>query len=313
MRKVVYSRYGGTEVLEMVEQPSPTPLLGQVLIDVKAVALNPLDWKIYEGQMAFVTGSKFPRGIGIEFAGEVAKAGPAVGRFKPGDPVFGMLDPFKGDALGDQVIASEQQIHLKPPTLSFEQAAALPIGGLSALQILDDLAQVGKGTEVLINGATGGIGTMATQIAKRRGAIVTAVVGKRGVPLAMRWRCDHIVDRSSQDVLGLNRRFDVIIDLSDKLPFAASKPLLKSRSVYVNAYPNPKDILLGYIHNAVSQRKRRILMMKPNAERLELLGRLAGDWLEVVVGTTFPMSDFRRAYSETKANGSAGKTVFVVT
>jgi NADPH:quinone reductase-like Zn-dependent oxidoreductase len=296
----------------MAEQPSPTPTPGQVLVDVKAVALNPLDWKIFEGQMSFMTGSKFPRGLGIEFAGVVAQSSPTVGRFKPGEPVFGMLEPFKGDALGDQVVASDQQLHLKPAALSFEQAAALPIGGLSALQILDDLAHVGKGTEVLINGATGGIGTMAVQIAKHRGAIVTAVVGKRGIPLATRWRCDHIVDRSSQEVLRLNRRFDVVVDLSDKLPFAAAKPLLKPKSVYVNAYPNPKDIVLGAIHNAVSQRKRRILMMKPNPGRLEWLGQQAGDWLEVVVGATFPMSDFRRAYAETKAKGSLGKEVFVV-
>jgi NADPH:quinone reductase-like Zn-dependent oxidoreductase len=312
MRKVVYSRYGGTEVLEMVEQPSPIPSHGQVLVNVKAVALNPLDWKIFEGQMAFVTGSKFPRGVGIEFAGEVAETGPSVSRFKPGDPVFGMLEPFKGGALGSQVLASEQQVHVKPAALSFEQAAALPIGGLSALQILDDLAQVGQGTEVLINGATGGIGTLATQMAKHRGAVVTAVVGQRGVPLATRWRCDHVVERTSQNVLSLNRRFDVVIDLSDKLPFAAARPLMKPLSVYVNAYPNPKDILLGYINNAVSDRKRRILMMKPHAGRLEQLGQQAGDWLEVVIGATYPMGDFRRAYSETKARGSVGKTVFVV-
>jgi NADPH:quinone reductase-like Zn-dependent oxidoreductase len=312
MRKVVYSRYGGPEVLEVVEQPSPTPVQGQVLVDVKAVALNPLDWKLFEGQLAFLTGSKFPRAVGIEFAGTVAEVGPGVRRFRPGDAVFGLLEPFKGGALGSQVLAGEQQLQLKPAAVSFEQAAALPIGGLSALQILDDLAPVGPGTEVLINGATGGIGTLATQMAKQRGAAVTAVVGPRGVPLAKRWHCDHIVDRSSQDVLALKRRFDVIIDLSDKLPFAAAKPLMKPRSVYVNADPNPKDIVLGYLHNAVSSRKRRILMMKPHAGRLEQLGQLAGDGLEVVVGATYPMADFRRAYAETKARGSVGKSVFVV-
>lgn len=312
MRKVIYNRYGGTEVLEMVEQPGPTPLGNQVLVDVRAVALNPLDWKIFEGKMAFMTGSKFPRGVGIEFAGVVASIASGAGPFKPGDEVFGMLEPFKGGALAEQVLVTDRQILRKPSALSFEQAAALPIGGLSALQILDDLAPIREGTEVLINGATGGVGCFVAQIAKRRGAIVTAVVSPRGVPLATKWRCDHVIDRSKQDVLHLNRRFDVVIDLSDKLSFAAAKPLLKQASVYVNAYPNPKDILLGLIHNAVSKRKRRILMMKPNAARLELLGRDARAWLEVVVGTTYSIAEFKRAYMETQARGTLGKAVIVV-
>lgn len=312
MKKVIYNRYGSFDDLEMVDGRVPSPARDEVLVEVKAVALNPLDWKILEGQLKLMTGRKFPRGIGIEFSGVIAQTGPAVTRFKVGDQVFGMLVAFKGGALAEQVVATQDQIFMKPANLSFAQAAALPIAGVSALQILDDLAPVQKGAEVLINGAVGGVGSVLTQIAKRRGAVVTAVVSARGVDLAHQLGCDSVLDYGKVSLSGLNRRFDVVIDLSDKLPFAAAKPLMKPRSVYVNARPDPAAMAAGFLNNLVSGRKRKILMMKETQARFATLHDQARDWLQVIVSKTFPMVDFKAAYTEVKAKGALGKAVFTL-
>lgn len=310
MRQIIYKRYGSFSDLEMVDQPTPRPAHDQVLVNVEAVAINPLDWKILEGQMKLMTGSKFPRGIGIEFSGVVSQVGSSVTRFRKGDEVFGMLEAFKGGALADQVLAKEAQMHTKPATLSFVQAAALPISGTSALQILDALAPVQAGTEVLINGAAGGIGTLLTQMAKQRGARVTAVVGRRGIDLATQLHSDFVVDYSSTNLVELNRQFDVVVDLSDKLPFATAKSLMKPRSVYVNTLPDPKSMLASAVNNLLSQRKRKILMMKPSQEKLATLSRYASEWMKVIVGKTAAMETYQTTYADVKAAGTLGKAVF---
>ncbi len=312
MKQIIYNRYGSFNDLEMVDRPTPTPAAGQVLVDVKATAINPLDWKILEGQMKLMTGSKFPRGIGIEFSGVVSQLGSSVTRFQVGDAVFGMLEAFKGGALAEQVVAKVEQIQIKPPNLSFVEAAALPISGTSALQILDDLASVHEGSEILINGAGGGIGTLLMQIAKRRGAIVTAVVSRRGIGLAKKLKSDFVVDYSTTPLQQLAQRFDVVIDLSDKLPFAQAMALMKPSATYVNTLPDPKSMAAGAIHNIFSARKRKILVMKPTQEKLTTVADYARDWMDLVIGKTAQWSEFKSTYAEVKAAGTLGKAVFSI-
>lgn len=312
MKQIIYNRYGSFNDLEMVERPAPAPAAQQVLVDVRAVAINPLDWKILEGQMKLMTGSKFPRGIGIEFSGTVSQVGGSVARLKVGDEVFGMLEAFKGGALAEQLVVKPEQIHKKPANLSFVQAAALSISGTSALQILDELSPIEAGSEILINGAAGGIGTVLTQIAKRRGAVVTSVVSRRGIDLAKQLQSDFVVDYSSTRLKELAQRFDVIVDLSDKFAFADAKALMKPSAIYVNTLPDPKAMAAGAINNLVSARKRKILVMKHSQEKLATLAEYASDWMEVVVGTTAPWSAFKSTYADVKAKGTLGKAVFFI-
>jgi len=160
MKKIIYSKFGGAEVLELANVSVPSVEEKNVLIKVKAVSVNPLDWKIRNGEMKLMSGSKFPRGIGIDFSGIVKTAGNAVTKYKAGDEVFGILDVFKGEALAEYIIASEKEIAIKPSNISFDQAAAMAVVGSAALQIFDTLVKLKKGTEVLINGASGGIGML---------------------------------------------------------------------------------------------------------------------------------------------------------
>jgi NADPH:quinone reductase-like Zn-dependent oxidoreductase len=312
MRKVLYSRFGDEQVLEVREQPTPTIAQNQLLIQVKAASINPLDWKIYGGEMKLLSGTKFPKGVGIDFAGVVTQVGTSVTRFRVGDAVFGLLNVFKGGALADYVVATEADIALKPATISFDQAASLPVAGLAALQIVDQLAAVSQGQEVLINGATGGVGLFAIQLAKQRGARVTAVAGPAGVQRATQLGADAVLDYTKQAISQLTQRFDTIIDLSDQLAFKAAKKLLKPRATFVNMLPSPQGLIRSFFHNLFSPRKRKILILKPTAAGLNTLATLAQDGLQIPVEQVYLLANVRQAYQETSRGKVKGKAVVVL-
>ncbi|GGF01468.1 NAD(P)-dependent alcohol dehydrogenase [Hymenobacter cavernae] len=312
MRKVLYSRFGDERVLEVREQPTPAIAKDQLLIQVKAASINPLDWKIYHGEMKLLSGSKFPKGVGIDFAGIVSQVGLGVARYQVGDAVFGFLDVFKGGALADYVVVAEAAIASKPATISFDQAAALPVTGLAALQIVDQLAAVGQGHEVLINGAAGGVGLFAIQLAKRCGARVTAVTGPAGLQRATQMGADLVVDYTKQRISQLPQRFDTIIDLSDKLAFKAAKELLKPRATFVSMLPSPLGLAGSFFHNLFSSRKRKILILKPTATGLNALAALAQDGLQIPVEKVYDLAHVRQAYGETSQGKVRGKAVLVL-
>ena len=312
MRKVLYNRFGDEQVLEVREQPTPTIAKKQLLIQVKATSINPLDWKIYGGQLKLLSGSKFPKGVGIDFAGIVTQVGPGVTRFQVGDAVFGLLDVFKGGALADYVVVTEADITLKPATLSFDQAAALPVAGLAALQIVDQLAAISQGHEVLINGATGGVGLFTIQLAKKRGARVTAVVGPAGVQRATQLGADVVIDYTKQNISQLAQQFDTLIDLSDKLAFKAAKKLLKPRATFVGTLPSPQGLIRSFLHNLFSAKKRKILILKPTPAGLNTLAALAQDQLQIPVEKVYTLANVRQAYQETSRSQVKGKAVVVL-
>jgi NADPH:quinone reductase-like Zn-dependent oxidoreductase len=312
MKKVSYGHYGSVAALEMIEAPVPEPAGAQLLIQVKAVAINPLDWKILEGKMKLMSGAKFPKGIGIDFSGVVQRVGAGVGRFRPGDAVFGAVDPFKGGALAEYLLVRERDIALKPKNISFEQAAALPTVGTAALQIFDGLATLGKGTTVLINGASGGIGMFAIQIAKRKGAHVTGVASTKSLAWVKQWGSDAVLDYWKEDLLNGGKKYDVVLDLSGKLPYQAAKKIMKPNSVYVNSIPGPREIVGAFVHNLFSKQKYKVLLLKQAQTHLETLAAYAAAGMDILVGASFPMASFRQAYAEASTGGIAGKAVFTV-
>jgi NADPH:quinone reductase-like Zn-dependent oxidoreductase len=309
MRKVIYNAFGDESVLELVEQPIPTPGKDQLLVKVKAVSINPLDWKVYGGKMKLMSGSKFPKSVGIDFSGVVEIKGGQGTRFKEGDEVFGIMDVFKGGALADYLVVREADLAIKPANLTFEEAAALPVTGLSALQIIDQMAQVGKGDEVLINGATGGIGIFAIQIAKKRGAVVTAVVGTKGVAKAASWGADKVIDYTRQGVQRLNKKFDVVIDLSTKLSFKTAKTMMKGNGIFITTLPSPQMLIYSFFNNLFSGKKLKILILKPSLEGFETLGNLAEKDLQIVLDKTYSLSQVRDAYQDSSRGKTFGKSV----
>ncbi|TGE09486.1 NAD(P)-dependent alcohol dehydrogenase [Hymenobacter fodinae] len=312
MRKVLYDRFGDEQVLEVREQPAPTISQNQLLIQVKAASINPLDWKIYHGEMKLLSGSSFPKGVGIDFAGIVSQVGSGVTRYRPGDAVFGFLEVFKGGALADYVVVTEEAIAHKPANISFDQAAALPVTGLAALQIVDQLAGVRQGHEVLINGATGGVGLFAIQLAKQRGARVTAVAGPAGLGQATQLGADSVIDYTKQRIGELPQRFDAIIDMSDKLSFTAAQQLLKPRATFVSMLPSPLGLARAFFHNLFSGQKHQILILKPSATGLRTLAALAEGGLQIPVEKVYDLANIRQAYQETSQGQVKGKAVVVL-
>lgn len=312
VRKVIYKQFGDESVLEIADQAVPSIQKDQLLIRVKAVSINPLDWKVYGGDMKLMSGSTFPKSVGIDFSGIVEQPGSAVTRFTAGDAVIGVLDVFKGGALADYVVVKETDIAPKPTNISFEQAAALPLTGLSALQIIDQLAAVSPNQDVLINGATGGIGVFAVQIAKKRGARVTAVVSTKGVAEATKWGADTVIDYTKQSIKHLAQQFDAVIDLSTKLSFTEAKNLMKPKAIFVSTLPAPLPLLYSFVNNLFSGQKHKILIVKLTVDRLNTLTHLAEDDLQIVLDKTYSFANVREAYGEARRGKLIGKSVIVL-
>ncbi|WP_343670876.1 NAD(P)-dependent alcohol dehydrogenase [Chitinophaga sp.] len=294
MKKITYQQFGGTEVLQMTDAPMPE---GEIVVKVKAVSINPLDWKIWQGEMTLMSGRKFPKSVGIDFSGIVEKGN---GSYRKGDEVFGIASIFKGGALAEYVAVKAKDIAHKPRTLSFEEAAALPVVGGAALQIFRQLVRIQPGMEVLINGAGGGIGPLAIQLAKKAGAIVTSVVGPAALDMVSRLGSDVVINYRQQNIG--NKTFDVVIDLSGKMNYSAAKIYLKKKGVYINTSPGPREI----IGSLFSGGRYKLLFLKPKIEQL------ADSGLQVFISRTYDWRDYKKAYDEVKKGGITGKAVFVI-
>jgi len=235
MKAVVYCDYGSADVLELEDVERPTPADDQVLVRVHAASLNPLDWHYMRGTpyiMRLEAGLRKPKVIrlGVDFAGTVEAAGARVTRFKRGDQVFG----GRTGALAEYVTVREDgAVALTPASLTFEQAAAVPIAGVTALQGLRDKGKLEPGQKVLINGASGGVGTFAVQIAKAFGANVTGVCSTRNVEMVRSLGADQVVDYTKADFTRNGERYDVMLDNVGNHSLSASRRVLAPKGKYV--------------------------------------------------------------------------------
>lgn len=217
MKAIVYETYGSPDVLEMKEVATPTPQANEVLIKVQATSANPLDWHLMRGEPFLArleNGLQKPKvtRLGADVAGRVEAVGANVTRFQPGDAVFGENFTRGLGAFAEYVAVSEDALALKPESLSFEAAAAVPIAALTALQGLRNKGQIQAGESVLVNGASGGVGTFAVQIAKALGAEVTGVCSTRNVELVRSIGADHVIDYTKEDFTQKRGHYDLIFD-----------------------------------------------------------------------------------------------------
>ncbi len=247
MKAIVYREYGSPDVLRCEDVAKPTPAENEVLVRVRAAALNPLDCHLIRGAyvMRPMTGLRRPRMTrsGADFAGEVEAVGGNVTRFQPGDAVFGAV---RG-AFAEYVCAPESRLAKKPANLTFEQAAALPVAGLSALQGLRDKGRIQAGQKVLINGAAGGVGTFAVQIARSFGATVTGVCSTANVELVRSIGADHVVDYTRNDFTQSGERYDLMLDCVGNRSMSACRRVLTPRGTFVVVGMKPGSRGMGLI------------------------------------------------------------------
>jgi NADPH:quinone reductase-like Zn-dependent oxidoreductase len=239
MKAVVYRCYGSPDVLEYVDVAKPTPTGDEVLVKVVAAAVNPLDWHYMRGEPYFMrlmgagVGAPANPRMGVDFAGVVESIGENVADFKPGDEVFG----GRNGAFAEYVIVPENRaIAMKPANLSFEQAASVGIAGITAIQALRDHGKLQPGQKVLINGASGGVGTFAVQIAKAMGAEVTGVCSTRNVEMVLGLGADHVFDYKKESYLDGGEQYDLIVDM------VGNNSLLSNRKVLT---PDGSFVIVG--------------------------------------------------------------------
>jgi len=235
MKAVVYGDYGGPDVLRQVEIDKPVPAKDQILVKVHAAAVNPVDWHLMRGTpylMRLDSGLGKPKStrLGIDYSGTVEAAGSSVARLRVGDAIFG---GGTGTLAEYVAVPAESDVVLKPARLTFEQAAAVNVAGKTALQALVRKAQVQPGQKVLINGASGGVGTFAVQIAKAFGAEVTGVQSTRNLELVRSLGADHVIDYTKEDFTTMAARYDVIIDNVGNRSLSDVRRVLKPEGRYV--------------------------------------------------------------------------------
>lgn len=217
MKRIQYLKYGEPEELFLADVDQPEPGPGQIRVEVRAASVNPMDWKIRRGEMKLMSGSQFPRGLGHDFSGVVDAVGPGVERFRTGDEVFGAASIRRADAFADYVISDTGALALKPPNVTFEQAATLTVFGSAAWIGLIAKAKLRAGQSVLITGCLGGVGRSAVQIARMQGAIVTGTCRASGREEAQALEVSEVIDYRAFDVGSYSQRFDVVFDTAGAL------------------------------------------------------------------------------------------------
>ncbi len=323
MKAIVYRRNGSPDVLEYEEIEKPRPGDQEVLVKVRAASVNPLDWRLMRGlptPLRLLTGRVRPKleRPGVDVAGEVEAVGRQVTRFKAGDLVFGAC---KG-AFAEYGCAAESRLALKPENVTFEQAASVAVAGVTAPQALRDKAKLQARQKVLINGASGGVGTFAVQIAKSMGAHVTSVCSGRNVELARSLGADGIIDYTRDDVTRVSARYDLILDNVGNHSAATWRRLLTPRGVCV-IIGGPKgfrpmvrflmtSVLGAMVLSRVVSQTLLVFVARVDREALDSLGALmkAGSVLPVI-DRVYKMSEARDAMRYAEEGHARGKVVLV--
>ena len=325
MKAVVYTDYGSPDVLEIRDIKKPVPNDDQVLIKVRAASINPLDWHFMEGTpyiMRMGVGLRKPKDprLGVDMAGQVEAVGKNVTQFKPGDEVFGA----RNGAFAEYVCArADKAVVLKPANVTFEQAASVAIAAVTALQGLRDKGHVQPGQNVLINGASGGVGTFAVQIAKSFGAEVTGVCSTRNLDLVRSLGADHVIDYTKEDFTKGEQRYDLILDNVGTQPLSGFRHVLQPKGICVmigGGGPNDGG-LIGPLARPVKalllspfiSQKMGMFMAELNKKDLTILGDLMQSGkVTPVIDRTYPLSQIAEAIRYLEQGHARGKVVITM-
>jgi len=322
MQAIVYEQYGSPDVIELREVEKPTPNDDEVLIKVYAAAVTAGDAIVLKGEpfvTRFATGLLKPKNTipGKEMAGRVEAIGGKVTQFQPGDEVYGDLSVAGWGALAEYVAVPENAIALKPANLTFEQAAAVPESAVVALQALRDKGNIQPGNKVLINGASGGVGSYAVQIAKAFGAEVTAVCSTRNTDMARSLGADHVIDYTEEDFARNGQRYDLILAANGYHPISNYRRALSPEGIYVatggSMAQSFQAVLIGPIISMTGSKTMGGMMVKPNQNDLVFMKELIeGGEVVPVIDRCYPLSEVAEAFHYIGEGHAQGKVVITV-
>ena len=322
MKAIVYHEYGPPDVLRCEEIEKPTPGDSEVLLRVRAAALNPYDWHFMRGEpygIRLMSGLGKPKNkrLGADVAGVVETVGRSVTQFKPGDAVYGLCQ----GAFGEYVCTAESKLVKKPDGMTFEQAASIPIAGLTALQSLRDKGKIQPGQRVLVNGASGGVGTFGVQIAKAFGANVTGVTSTRNVELVRSIGADDVIDYTKQDFTKGTQRFDLILDCVGNHSFSEYCRVLNPGGKIIGAGGKTDNWMLEPIGRListavqslfVSQKQVSIFAKMNQADLLAINELLTSGKVTPVIDRRYELDDLPEGMRYLEEGHARGKVVIVI-
>jgi NADPH:quinone reductase-like Zn-dependent oxidoreductase len=323
MKAIVYTKYGPAEVLQLQEVAKPAPSDNQVLVNVQAASVNALDWRRFASQSVmgrFMDGvllKVINRVLGADIAGRVESVGAAVKQFQQGDEVFGVAAGSMG-GFAEYACAAENNLALKPANLSFEQAAAVPVAALTALQGLRDKGQIQPGQKVLINGASGGVGMFAVQIAKSFGAEVTAACSTRNLDMVRQMGADHVIDYTQEDFTKNGQRYDLIIAVNGYHPIQAYRRALSPGGIYLAVGGSIAQVLQGMLVGPLLSRmgtKQMGFMGIAKINQKDLVAMkalLEAGKVVPVIDKCYPLSETAKAISYLVEEHAQGKVVITM-
>ncbi len=323
MKAIVYTKYGPPDVLNLEEVREPTPKDDEVLVKVHAASVNAADWHLLRADPFLVRlmglGFLKPKNtiLGADIAGQVESVGGNVTRFQPDDEVFGDLSGCGFGGFAEYVCASEDALALKPANMPFEEAAAAPLAAVTALQGLRDKGQIQPGQKVLINGASGGVGTYAVQIAKSFGTEVTGVCSTKKLDMVRSIGADQVIDYTQEDFTRNGQRYDLILAANGYHPISDYKRALSPKGTYVMVGGSTAQMfqamLLGPVMSMTGSKKMGNSMAKTTKEDLAILkGLLEAGKVVPVIDRRYPLREVAEAIRYIEEGHARGKVIITV-
>ncbi|MBV8884942.1 MAG: NAD(P)-dependent alcohol dehydrogenase [Chroococcidiopsidaceae cyanobacterium CP_BM_RX_35] len=311
MKAAIINRYGSADLLQYADVELPQLKPEQMLVRVYATSVNPIDWKIRKGMLKLLTGNQFPIILGFDVSGEVVEVGDRVSRFKPGDSIYARLSQIAGGAYAEYAAVSEQVAAHKPTNMTHEQAAAVPLAAMTALQALRDEGQLQAGQKVLINGASGGVGTFAIQIAKVLGAAeVIAVCGSKNTELVKSLGADRIIDYTQQDFTKDIVKYDIVFDVVGKRSLSECKDALQPQGIYITTQPYPNNFFQSFLTLLIPGQKSKVILLKSSGSDLTYLKeQIEAGKIRSVIDRTYPLSETASAHAYSETEHAVGKIV----
>ncbi|MFW2366167.1 MAG: NAD(P)-dependent alcohol dehydrogenase [Desulforhopalus sp.] len=322
MKGVVYTKYGSPKVLQLQEVEKPVPRDDEILIKVHAASINSWDWDMLTGKpfeyrlMSGVIKPKKTHILGCDIAGRIEKVGRNIQHFHPGDAVFGDLCEGHWGGFAEYVLARENELTLKPVDMTFVEAAAIPQAGILALQGLCDKKTIGPGDRILINGAGGGVGTIAIQLAKSFGADVTGVDSTGKLDTIKSLGADHVIDYTQEDFTRTENSYDLILDVKTDRSIFDYKRALSTDGIYVTVGGKSARIfqliLFGSLNSMIGSKKLALVMHKPNKDMHVLNELFESGQVKPFIDRCYPLSRTAEAFQYYGEGNCKGKIVVTV-
>jgi NADPH:quinone reductase-like Zn-dependent oxidoreductase len=318
MKAAIINSFGGSNVFKVENNfPIPEPKKNQVLVRVMETSVNPLDWKTRNGELKSVLGSKFPMILGNDISGVVLKCGEKVTNFKEGDNVYGMADTnvkpswfgfATTGAYAEFICTREDTLTLKPDNISFEEAASIPLCGLTVYQALVKKLKIKKDDKILINGASGGVGVIAVQISKALGAKVTAIAAGRNKELLFELGADYFYDYQKTSIIEIDKKFDIIYDVVANSSYKETKHLLSNTGVYLSNIPNPIAAIIPCLRNSKRIKKKTFAWVSPSGADLSKISQMIeSEEVKAVIDKIYPLNEIKKAHEHSERGKVTGK------